>query len=273
MTDGSGVPGAGFTVDPSLTGTAGPADRCVAVLDGKLLLTPAGELPTLVEVGGGPAEALGVLDGAPLWLVSLAKPAAELVRCGWASLAAQLGPAAAAAAAHALHLTDWRSRHRYCGQCAADLKDVPDQPARRCTRCERTYYHQLSPAVLVAIERADELLLVRHSYGPAGLWALVAGFVEAGESLEDAVRREVFEEVGLRVTDLRYADSQGWAMSGPDGLLIGFRARCDSGDAQVDGRELTEARWYRRDQLPAELPPAYSLSRWLIDAFADLHSG
>ncbi len=272
MTDAPGAPGVGFTVDPSLTGTAAPADRCVAVQEGRLLLTPAGELPTLTDLGDGPVEALGVLDGAALWLVDPARPSAELVRCGWASLAAQLGPAAAAAAAHALHLIDWRRRHRYCGQCAADLQDVPDQPARRCTRCERTFYHQLSPAVLVGIERADELLLVRHSYGPAGLWALVAGFVEAGESLEDAVRREVFEEVGLRVTDLRYVDSQGWAMSGPDGLLVGFRARCDGGEVRVDGRELTEARWFRHDELPAELPPAYSLSRWLIDAFSARHS-
>ena len=115
-----------------------------------------------------------------------------------------------------------------------------------------------------------ELLLVRHAQGPTQLWALVAGFVEAGESLEAAVHREVAEEVGLTLRRPAYVDSQPWALTGPGTLLAGFTAEVTDPAAEpvADGTELTEARWFPVDALPAELPPAYSLSRWLIDAVA-----
>ncbi|MGC1211756.1 MAG: NAD(+) diphosphatase, partial [Micromonospora sp.] len=142
--------------------------------------------------------------------------------------------------------------------------------------CELYVPMQLSAAVLVAIARPgraggpDELLLVRHAYGPTGLWALVAGFVEAGESLEAAAHREVGEEVGLAIDRPTYFGSQPWAMSGPGTLLAGFTATAADPDVEpvVDAKELTQARWFPLDALPAELPPAYSISRWLIDAVA-----
>ncbi|PSK62011.1 NADH pyrophosphatase [Micromonospora sp. MH33] len=176
-------------------------------------------------------------------------------------------------------MVTWRRTHRWCGACRTELADVPGETARRCPACGLTGFLPLSVAVLVAITRPgraggpDELLLVRHAYGPTELWALVAGFVEAGESLEAAAHREVAEEVGLAIGRPTYVDSQPWAMSGPGTLLAGFTATVTDPAAEpvVDPRELTEARWFPVDALPAELPPAYSISRWLIDAVAGPH--
>ncbi|WFE50256.1 NAD(+) diphosphatase [Micromonospora sp. WMMD1155] len=216
---------------------------------------------------------LGTLDGVPAWATDLTTTLPGRAR-GWASLAAEVPEPYATLAGRALAVITWRRTHRWCGACRAELADLPTETARRCPDCGLYVPMQLSAAVLTAITRpgragsADELLLVRHATGPTGLWALVAGFVEAGETLEAAVHREVGEEVGLSVDRLAYFGSQPWAISGPGVLLAGFTARAADPHAEpvVDGRELTEARWFGLDALPAELPPAYSISRWLIDA-------
>ncbi|HEY0696835.1 MAG TPA: NAD(+) diphosphatase, partial [Micromonospora sp.] len=242
----------------------------------KLLVRSGGPLCRVADLPGETGWVpLGRLDGLPVWAAGLADQDDRLGAWrGWPALAGELGEPLASLAGRALQVMTWRRAHRYCGACTAELDDVPGENARRCPGCELYVPMQLSPAVLVAIRRpapsggADELLLVRHSYGPTELWALVAGFVEAGESLEDAVRREVGEEVGLDVHRLAYFGSQPWAMSGPGVVLTGFSAVTVDPAAEpvVDGRELTEARWFPLDRLPAELPPAYSISRWLIDA-------
>jgi NAD+ diphosphatase len=247
------------------------------VVAGRRLLAPVegafrrvGDLPDDTEW-----VPLGSLDGVPVWAAALPNATEELGAWrGWPALAAELGEPHAALAGRALQVMTWRRTHRYCGACRVELVDVPGEHARRCAACELYVPMQLSPAVLVALRRpapndgADELLLVRHSYGPTDLWALVAGFVEAGESLEEAAHREVAEEVGLALTGLTYFGSQPWAMSGPGVVLAGFHAVSADPRAEpvADGRELAQARWFPLDALPAELPPAYSISRWLIDA-------
>jgi NAD+ diphosphatase len=265
-----------FRPDAASTATADPGDHCLVVVGRKLLVGPGGEFPRVAEL---PPDTrwipLGSLDGGRVWAAAL--PSAD-ERLGswrsWPALAAELGEPLAALAGRALQVMTWRRTHRFCGACAAELADVPGEHARRCPACELYVPMQLSPAILVAIRRpgrgagTEELLLVRHSYGPTELWALVAGFVEAGESLEEAVHREVGEEVGLEIDRPAYFGSQPWAMSGPGVVLAGFTATCADPDAEpvVDGRELTQARWFPLDALPAELPPPYSISRWLIDA-------
>ncbi|WP_328340064.1 NAD(+) diphosphatase [Micromonospora sp. NBC_00421] len=194
----------------------------------------------------------------------------------WRALAAELPEPVATLAGRAVAVVTWRRTHRWCGACRAALTDVPGETARRCPDCDLYVPLRLSPAVLAAITRPGptggptELLLVRHASGPTELWALVAGFVEAGESLETAVRREVTEEVGLDLDTVDYFGSQPWAISGPGVLLAGFTATAADPTVEpvVDGRELVRARWFPVDALPAELPPAYSISRWLIDAVA-----
>lgn len=267
---GGFVPGA----DPG-TGPA-PTDLALPVA-GRQLLT--GTDGSVLRVADLPADTewvpLGTLDGVPAWAAEPAGTEALPGRWrGWASLAAEAPEPLATLAGRALTVVTWRRTHRWCGACRAELADVPGESARRCPDCDLYVPMRLSAAVLVAVTRPgpagrpDELLLVRHSYGPTGMWALVAGFVEAGETLEAAAHREVGEEVGLTLAGLAYFGSQPWALSGPNVLLTGFTATAADPTAEpvVDGRELVEARWFPLDGLPAELPPAYSISRWLIDA-------
>jgi NAD+ diphosphatase len=262
------VPGAG-------TGTPATADTCLVVAGRRLLVTVDGGFPRASDLPKGIQwYALGTLDGSPVWAGDLPAEVPHLGTWrGWPSLAARLGEPLAALAGRALQVMTWRRTHRFCGGCRAELTDVPGEHARRCPGCALYVPMQLSPAVLVAVRRATPagpaLLLIRHTHGP-DLWALVAGFVEAGESLEEAARREVAEEVGLRLGELRYFGSQPWALSGPGVVLVGFHATCadDAAEPVPDGREVAEARWFPQDALPAELPPAFSLSRWLIDAAA-----
>jgi NAD+ diphosphatase len=269
---------------PDAAAEPGPTDDDLCLLvAGRRLLTPVdGRLRRVGDVradAAAPADLvwvpLGALDGVRVWAAGLAEQVDALGRWrGWPSIAAEVGEPLAALAGRALQVVTWRRTHRFCGQCGAELGDVPGEHARRCPACQLYVPMQLSPAVLVAVRRpgraggADELLLVRHAYGPTDLWALVAGFVEAGESLEEAAHREVGEEVGLALREVAYFGSQPWAMSGPGVVLAGFTARAADPTAEpvVDGRELSQARWFPLDALPAELPPAYSISRWLIDA-------
>ncbi|MFE9203708.1 NAD(+) diphosphatase [Micromonospora sp. NPDC007230] len=277
LTPWAGAGGGGFVPGADRTRPPMPGDLALPVAGRRLLTGPAGflridDLPTGLDW-----VPVGTLDGVPAWAAEVADAEALPGRWGgWRGIAAELPEPLAALAGRALAVITWRRTHRWCGACRTELADVPGETARRCPGCNLTVFVPLSVAVLVAITRPgrargpDELLLVRHAYGPTELWALVAGFVEAGESLEAAVHREVGEEVGLSIGRPSYVDSQPWAMSGPGTLLAGFTAPVIDPDAEpmVDAKELTEARWFPVDALPAELPPAYSLSRWLIDAAA-----
>ncbi|MEU4639055.1 NUDIX domain-containing protein [Micromonospora sp. NPDC023814] len=275
---GGFVPGADRSVAPA------PTDLALPVAGRKLLTAADGAVLRVADLPADTAWVpLGTLDGVPAWAAEATgqeePPGATGLPArwrGWASLAAEVPEPLATLAGRALTVVDWRRTHRWCGACRAELADVPGESARRCPDCDLYVPMRLSAAVLVAITRPgpagrpDELLLVRHASGPTGLWALVAGFVEAGETLEAAAHREVGEEVGLELAELVYFGSQPWALSGPSVLLAGFTATAADPTAEpvVDGRELTQARWFPLDRLPAELPPAYSISRWLIDATA-----
>lgn len=280
MNDGPPPARPTFVPDAASDVPADPADHCLLVAGRKLLLGAGGGLPRVADV---PADTtlipLGTLDGRRIWTAEVPSAQDALgVWLDWPALAAELPEPLTTLAGRALQVITWRRTHRYCGACTAKLTEVPGEHARRCPGCALYVPMQLSPAVLVAICRpgrgggVDQLLLVRHSYGLTQLWALVAGFVEAGESLEEAVHREVGEEVSLRVDGLTYFGSQPWAVSGPGVVLAGFTARCADPDAEpvVDGRELTEAQWFPLDALPADLPPMYSISRWLIDSVRPL---
>ncbi|MFC0004569.1 NAD(+) diphosphatase [Micromonospora siamensis] len=270
--------GAGFLPGPGTGAPPAATDLAVPVAGHKVLTGPDGAFHRIGEL---PARTdwlpVGTLDGVPAWTAAVTDP--EALPGSWRSwrrLAATTPEPLAVLAGRALAVVGFRRTHRWCGACRAELTDVPGESARRCPECGLTVFLPLSVAVLVAITRPgpagrpDELLLVRHAYGPTELWALVAGFVEAGETLEGAARREVGEEVGLTLDRVAYFGSQPWALSGPGTLLAGFTAIVADPAAEpvVDRRELTEARWFPLDALPVELPPAYSISRWLVDAVA-----
>lgn len=166
------------------------------------------------------------------------------------------------------HLHRWYRAHRYCGHCGKEFQHSATERALVCPNCGLIEYPRISPAVIIAVTDGDRLLLSRYADRPYRRWALLAGYCEAGETLEDTVRREVQEEVGLQVCNLRYYKSQPWPVS--DSLLMGFY--CDvEGNPQPhpDQKELAEAVWFHRADLPVEDPNQISLTQEMILAFRE----
>jgi NAD+ diphosphatase len=173
-------------------------------------------------------------------------------------------------ALRALHVVEWGRTHRFCGRCGAANEELPDELARRCPRCELTTFPRISPAIIVLVRRGDRVLLGRGNHLPPGLYSTLAGFVEPGETLEEAVRREIREEVGIELGEVRYFGSQPWPF--PDSLMIGFTAEHADGELCVDTAEIAEAHWCALEELPP-VPPAFSIARTLIDAWVRERGG
>ena len=171
-----------------------------------------------------------------------------------------LKPAIKAAA-----LLNWLEGALRCGACGTPLEDDRESSGRRCPACGRMHFPRISPAIIVLIRKDDRALLAHNARFPGGRFGLIAGFVEAGESLEETVAREVREEAGIEIAELRYLRSQPWPF--PDSLMFAFTARWASGEARPDGEEIVELRWCRGNELPS-VPPSGSVARWLIDEFA-----
>jgi NAD+ diphosphatase len=166
---------------------------------------------------------------------------------------------------------------RFCGACGSPLRDSKgkaeegsDEAAngRICPACGRVHFPRISPAIIVLIRKGPCILLAHNAHFPQGRFGLIAGYVEAGETLEETVVRETREEAGLEIRDIRYATSQSWPF--PDSLMVAFTAEWASGEARPDGKEITELRWCKADELP-DIPPNGSVARKLIDSF--LRSG
>jgi NAD+ diphosphatase len=173
------------------------------------------------------------------------------------------------AAGRAVQLVEWARTHRFCGRCGEGTDPVAGERAMRCPRCGLVAFPRLSPAMITLVTRGEpgpdqEALLARGVEWQVPMYSCLAGFVEPGESLEAAVVREVHEEVGVVVRSPRYFGSQPWPF--PNSLMIGFTAEHDAGDIVCDPREIADAGWYRRDDLPM-IPPGISIARKLIDAW------
>jgi NAD+ diphosphatase len=183
------------------------------------------------------------------------------------SLFARFGAEAFALAGRATQLMDWQRNHRYCGRCATPTARKAGEYAMLCPKCGLFAYPRISPAVMVLIARGDELLLARSPHFRPGMYSALAGFVEAGETLEQAAVREVREEVGLEIANLRYFRSQPWPF--PDSLMIAFFADYAGGEIIPDPSEIEAAGWFARSALPP-LPDPVSIARQLIDAACSL---
>ena len=211
---------------------------------------------------------LGSLRGEPCWSVELAEdlsvPDAATLS-GLRALYDRLPETHYAVAGRASQIIAWERDHQFCGRCGAPTERVPAERARRCPVCGLTAYPRLSPAIIVLIERGERILLARgHAFQP-GRFGIIAGFVEPGESLEEAVRREVREEAGLELGRVEYFGSQPWPF--PHGIMIGFRADHLRGEITLEDGELAEAGWYSLDDLPT-IPARLSIARRLIDDWA-----
>ena len=169
-----------------------------------------------------------------------------------------------ALAGRAFQIAEWARTHRYCGACGSAMAHVAGERAMKCARCGHNAYPRISPAMMVLVKRGAAILLAHNAAAPAGRMSALAGFLEPGESIEDAIHREVEEEVGLKVKDLRYFGSQSWPF--PHSLMIAFTAEYAGGDITLNDREIDEARWFGPGDALPQLSPRQSISRALIDA-------
>lgn len=167
-----------------------------------------------------------------------------------------------AIAGRASQLVDWNRSHQYCGVCATRTERAPHERARKCPACGHAAYPRISPAMMCLVTRGHEILLARNVNFPTGRYSALAGFLEAGESIEEAVVREVREEVGIQVAKPKYFASQSWPF--PHSLMIAFTAEYAGGELTPDGHEIAEASWFTAENLPL-LPPRISISRALIE--------
>ena len=167
-----------------------------------------------------------------------------------------------AIAGRAFQIIEWNRSHQYCGVCATPTERAQHERSRKCPACGHTAYPRISPAMMCLVTRGHEILLARNVNFPAGRYSALAGFLEAGESIEEAVVREVKEEVGIQVTEPKYFASQSWPF--PHSLMIAYTAEYAGGELAPDGHEIAEASWFTADNLP-QLPPRISIARALIE--------
>ncbi|MHB8467982.1 MAG: NAD(+) diphosphatase [Acidimicrobiales bacterium] len=243
----------------------GPGSLWWGVRGSSLLVGEGGSIPTERPASEGEPIFLGMLDGHECWAVCVTEPVdgdGELQDLRL--LHPTLGEQRWAIAGRAVQLVEWDQTHRFCGRCATPTVPSPGERARKCPQCGLLAFPRLAPAIITLVTRGDEALLAQGANFGVPMYSCLAGFVEPGETMEEAVAREVLEEVGVVVRDIRYQASQPWPF--PHSLMLGFRAEWESGELELDPVEIVDAGWYRRDKLPM-IPPGVSIARRLIDAW------
>lgn len=214
----------------------------------------------------GERHYLGDLEGVPCVAVALADDVAApggFVAAGLRSYFQQLPDPLLALAARAFQVADFDRTHRHCGRCGTPTRIRADERARECPACGLVAYPRVSPAMMALVTRGREVLLARSARFATGMYSALAGFVEPGETIEDCIRREVREEVGVEVHAPAYFASQSWAF--PHSLMIAYTAEYAGGEIRLDDPEIEDARWFALDALPT-LPSPVSIARRLIDA-------
>jgi NAD+ diphosphatase len=261
---------------------ADPQSRVLLMAGLEILVTatdqPRAEILSVERLGVPlPEDALflGEENGAALFAADLGRAAAMSGRFAEVRAVGAWLPAKEAGwCAYARGLAFWHSRHRYCGVCGGPTVSAQGGHIRRCQICDAQHFPRSDPAVIVLVthphpEHGERCLLGRSTRFPAGLYSTLAGFVEPGESLEETVRREVYEEAGVEVVDMQYRSSQPWPF--PASLMLGFRAMARDDELRIDPEELVDAGWYTRGQLidpdrrPIQLPNRDSIARHLIE--------
>jgi NAD+ diphosphatase len=242
----------------------------------KLLVFDEG--PARVPLAGGPEELdldvtfrweIGELDGHTCWAVETDSeaPGGMMFR-DLRSFFFGVDEDFFRMAGLAKQIVGWHATHRYCGRCGGTTEPTSGELAKRCTRCGMMHYPRLSPAAIVLVGRGNNVLLARSPGFPKGLYSVLAGFVEPGESIEETVVREVREEVGIGVQNVAYFASQPWPF--PNSLMIGFTADYADGELSPNPAEIEDAGWYTADELP-QLPPETSIARAMIEDFMQRH--
>lgn len=246
---------------PGVTSTA--ACGRLFVLHGQALCVAGSELPE------GPAEGLylGELDGAPCFARE-GDPPEGTAPMPLRQLFGVLSEDAFGVALRALGFLAWDRDHKFCGRCGTETARSTEERARTCGSCGLVAYPRISPAVIVLVEKDGKALLARNARTRMPFFSTLAGFVEVGETLEQCVARELREEAGIDVRDVRYFGSQPWPFTGS--LMIGFTAHWAAGELAPEPTEIAEADWFAPDALPV-VPPKLSIARELIDDFVSRH--
>lgn len=222
----------------------------------------------LPGLGGDPLfrQEVGELDGLPCVAVDApegAEPPEGASFRNLLELSATLDDRTFSMAGRAKQIVAWNRETRFCGRCGASPERI-ERFAKRCPECGMLFHPRISPAMIVRVTRDDEILLARSHGFPPKVYSVLAGFVEPGESIEDTVRREVTEEVGIEVGDIEYFGNQPWPF--PNSLMIGFTAEYASGEIRIDENEIEDAGWYTAMNHPP-LPPRLSIARTMIEDY------
>ena len=241
----------------------------VVVPDETTMRLPSGALPAAFDGRLGRPLWLGTLDGTPCWVAALPRDAAVPVGFQRETLVPMQGTRLPddllSLGGMAMQLLHWEGTSGHCPRCGAPTERMEGEWGKRCPACRYEHYPHLHPAVIVLVRDGERVLLARKAIWTPGRYALVAGFVDNGESLEGAVAREVKEEVGVDVKDIQYVGSQNWPF--PSQLMVGFVARYAGGEITIDRDELEDARWFEQSELPTG-PARHSIAGWILQNFA-----
>lgn len=233
--------------------------------DGERVVFPTDEEVTNLGAQMIEAHRLGTLDDSDVLAVPISghiEPPFELF--GLRALASIVPRDLFGVIGRAMHACDWLTTSRFCGRCGARGVSVENERCRVCPECDLRMYPRISPAIITLVRRGDQALLANNAQFPGAFYSTLAGFADIGESLEETLIREVKEEVGVTVKNVRYFGSQPWPF--PNSLMIAFTAEWESGNITIDPAEIADAQWFEVDNLPT-LPPPLSIARSLIDAW------
>jgi len=266
-----------FVSEFNHTFEATPSDLCFAYHDGKLLVTlkqdvhgvPRFEDLTQFNRPLSWKHYLGALNGKSCYAAEWPDDSLSSKGFAFIGLRALFGlidEELIWVAGRANQMVHWHQTHRFCGMCGHLTDDKVDERAKVCPQCGLINYPRVSPAVIVAVLRGNSILLARSPRFPLPFYSVLAGFVEPGETLEDCVEREIMEEVGISIKNIRYFGSQPWPF--PNSLMVAFTAEYAAGETTIDTAELLDARWYTAQNLP-RLPSSLSIARQLIDWFRE----
>ncbi len=254
--------------------------RWFVFMSDKMMVAEAGETISVpcftnpAELGLEPIREwyLGTLAGRHCYCAEISETASvsdKMAFRGLRYLYGRLEESLHRIAMKAVHMIEWDRTTRYCGYCGMETIRARGMIAKECPCCELLIFPRISPAVIVLVEKENRVLLARVKRFTSELYSVLAGFVELGETLEEAVQREIEEEVGIKVKNIRYFGSQPWPF--PDSLMIGFTAEYDSGEIKIDETEIVDAGWFDPERLPT-IPGKISIARKLIDWFVETRS-